>query len=322
MLKQLNINDLETIKKINDFLKSSNYSEYNQSIEWNLIRNEQKKYYLYYLIGNKIIWVCNLLEKEENGQKYLYAPRGPVLDYDNPIVLDSFFKEIKKWMYNKNYNKIVINPCIKQKLLKNFPDYVHYYIKNRHDYNKLLDSCKLAIMNIIYDEEKLIKKLSSKTRQNIRRSYKKDLKFKISNIVDLEDFYKLYTETSERHKFNKHSYNYFKKIISIYKDKIIFLEVWKDNLPLAMSIDIIYNNKLIYLYGVSSSSNRNLLGMYHLQWEAIKYCINNRIPQYDFGGVFCEKDDKESKDYGLYTFKRGFCYDDFIDIISDIIIKI
>lgn len=53
-------------------------------------------------------------------------------------------------------------------------------------------------------------------------------------------------------------YNYF-------KNNLIFIEVWYNNLSLAMSIDIIYNNKLIYLYGFSSSTNHNLLGMYNLQ---------------------------------------------------------
>lgn len=96
------------------------------------------------------------------------------------------------------------------------------------------------------------------------------------------------------------------------------MEVWYNNIPLAMSIDIIYNNKLIYLYGVSSTENRNLLGMYNMQWEAIKYCINNKIPKYDFGGVFCEENDIENKDYGLYNFKKGYCYNGFIDIVPDI----
>ena len=57
-----------------------------------------------------------------------------------------------------------------------------------------------------------------------------------------------------------HTIEYFKKLISTYNDNLIFLEVWHNNIPLAMSIDIIYNNKLIYLYGVSSTENRNLLG--------------------------------------------------------------
>ena len=123
---------------------------------------------------------------------------------------------------------------------------------------------------------------------------------------------------TESSKFKPHTIEYFKKLISTYNDNLIFLEVWHNNIPLAMSIDIIYNNKLIYLYGVSSTENRNLLGMYNMQWEAIKYCINNKIPKYDFGGVFCEENDIENKDYGLYNFKKGYCYNGFIDIVPDI----
>ena len=184
-----------------------------------------------------------------------------------------------------------------------------------------LKSNKLRVftMDIIFDEEKLISKLPSKFRQNTRRSYRKGLRNNISKKVDLNNFYNLYLQTAQRHSFNPHTIDYFKNLINIYKENLIFLEVWYNDIPLAMSIDIIYNNKLIYLYGVSSTENRNLLGMYNMQWEAIKYCIKNQIPQYDFGGVFCEEDDINNKDYGLYNFKKGYCFKGFRDIVPDIV---
>lgn len=162
--------------------------------------------------------------------------------------------------------------------------------------------------------------LPSKFRQNTRRSSRKNLKYNISKNVDLDNFYKLYLETAIRHDFKPHSKEYFKDIIREYKDNLIFIEVWHENIPLAMSIDIIEKDKLIYLYGVSSTNNRNLLGMYRLQWLAICYCINYNIKKYDFGGVFCEENDIDNKDYGLYKFKKGYCYDGFIDIVPDIVI--
>lgn len=319
MLRELEIKNIKEKEKINEFLKNSNPSEYNQSIEWNQIRIEKNKYYLY--SENKsgeIVWVCSLLEKTENNESYLYAPRGPVLNYDNANTLELFFKQIKKWMLEHNYKKLVINPPIQQEMLKKFPTFINYTIKNEKDYLKLLDSCKLAIMNIEKNEEIILSKLPSKHRQNTRRSYRKNLTQKISKIIDYENFYKLYLETAERHKFQAHSIDYFKQICEKFQDNIVFLEVWYKDLPLAMSIDIVYNDKLIYLYGVSSNANRNLLGMYNLQWEAIKYCIKNKIPKYDFGGVFCTEEDINNKDYGLYKFKKGYCYQGFIDIIPDL----
>lgn len=318
MIFELNLNDEIEVSKIKRFLADNSDSDYIQSIEWNIIRNEKTKYFIYYVENEEIIWSCNLLEKEKNNTKYLYAPRGPVLKNSNFDLINLFLKNIKEWLSIKKYTTLVINPYINEKDLKKISSEYNYAITQNNDYSNLLDSCKLAIMDIIFNEEELIKKLPSKFRQNTRRSYRKDLTSKISKEVDLDNFYKLYIQTSERHKFKPHTIEYFKKLISTYNDNLIFLEVWYNNIPLAMSIDIIYNNKLIYLYGVSSTENRNLLGMYNMQWEAIKYCINNKIPKYDFGGVFCEENDIENKDYGLYNFKKGYCYNGFIDIVPDI----
>ena len=320
MIQELDLNNLELIKKINIFLEKNN-ADYMQSIEWHKVRNEIKKYYLYYIDKNgEIKWTCNLLEKTKNNKKYLYAPRGPIYDVENEMIFTSFLSEIDSWMHEREYNQLVLNPYIDIETVKNIPKKYKYTITKHNDYENLLESCKLAIMNIVYNEEELINKLPSKFRQNTRRSYRKGLKSKISKNVDFENFYKLYLETSVRHEFNPHDIEYFKNIYEIFKDNLIFLEVWYNDLPLAMSIDIVYNNKLIYLYGVSSTENRNLLGMYNMQWEAIKYCIENKIPQYDFGGVFCEEEDIENKHYGLYNFKKGYCYDGFIDILPDITI--
>ena len=226
---------------------------------------------------------------------------------------------MKEWMLKRNYTKLVINPYLCFDDLKYISNKYSFTITEKNDYANLLDSCKLAIMDIIFDEEKLISKLPSKFRQNTRRSYRKGLRNNISKKVDLNNFYNLYLQTAQRHSFNPHTIDYFKNLINIYKENLIFLEVWYNDIPLAMSIDIIYNNKLIYLYGVSSTENRNLLGMYNMQWEAIKYCIKNQIPQYDFGGVFCEEDDINNKDYGLYNFKKGYCFKGFRDIVPDIV---
>lgn len=314
MIHELNS---KRVKKINDFLKDNN-ADYMQGIKWNIIRNEEKKYYLYFEDDNKILWVCNLLEKTKGSKKYLYAPRGPVLCDNNLELINHFLENIKSWMKEKGYYTLIINPYLKYTDLSYISSKYKYSITKNNDYANLLDSCKLAIMDIIYDEEELINKLPSKFRQNTRRSYRHGLKRKVSKNVNVDVFYELYVQTSIRHDFKPHTKEYFYKLIDTYKKDLIFLEVWYKDIPLAMSIDIINNDKLIYLYGVSSTENRNLLGMYNLQWEAIKYCIKKHIPKYDFGGVFCEEDDINNKDMGLYNFKKGYCYNGFIDVVPDL----
>lgn len=90
MIFELNLNDEIEVSKIKRFLADNSDSDYMQSIEWNIIRNEKTKYFIYYVENEEIIWSCNLLEKEKNNTKYLYAPRGPVLKNSNFDLINLF----------------------------------------------------------------------------------------------------------------------------------------------------------------------------------------------------------------------------------------
>ena len=66
---------------------------------------------------------------------------------------------------------------------------------------------------------------------------------------------------------------------------------------------------------------QNILEGYIKKLEQQKTMVlKNKIPKYDFGGVFCEENDVDNKDFGLYNFKKGYCYKGFIDIVPDITI--
>ena len=103
MIHELDIYNQQERNKINDFLKRNINSDYMQSIEWNIIRNENKKYFLYYVENDEIIWSCNLLEKKKNSNKYLYAPRGPVLKDNNFELINIFLSQIKDKDRNKDW---------------------------------------------------------------------------------------------------------------------------------------------------------------------------------------------------------------------------
>lgn len=84
MLKELDFEDKIIRNKISKFLEKNKFAEYTQSIEWNIIRNEKIKYYLYFEDNNgNILWVCSLLDKSNDLEKCIYANRGPVLNYES-----------------------------------------------------------------------------------------------------------------------------------------------------------------------------------------------------------------------------------------------
>ena len=119
MIYELNLADNIEVNKIKSFLAHNCDSDYMQSIEWNIIRNEKVKYFIYFVENNEIIWSCNLLEKKKNNNRYLYAPRGPVFKDSNFGLINLFLKNIKKWMFDKKYTTLVINPYINKNDLKN-----------------------------------------------------------------------------------------------------------------------------------------------------------------------------------------------------------
>lgn len=319
-IKQVNEKDKILIEEINSFISNSKYSDYRQTIEWKNARCENNKYALYRKENNKIIWFAVLLEKKNReNQSYLYIPRGPVLDYSNLENLHQFLIDIKSFLLQKKIKMLVINPKIKKINIEKLKD-KNYMIKKKekYDFDNLLESTREALLKVYDEEEKLLLKLDSKTRYNIRRVQKKGLTKSITENFDLSDFMVLYKQTAERHNFNMHNEKYFRNILNIYGTKIVCCTIKLNNTPLAMSINIKHKDTLEYVYGVSSNEHRDLMPCYLLHWSMIKYAKENQFQYYNFGGVHCTDGDKTNKDYGLMIFKSKFCIDGFEEYEPDL----
>ena len=91
---------------------------------------------------------------------------------------------------------------------------------------------------------------------------------------------------------------------------------YHEDKPVSGIIDIIYGNKIWYLYGASSNEHRNLMPNYLLQWEMIKEAIKAKKDMYDFRGVSGVLDESHPQ-YGLYRFKKGFGAE-FTEFIGEI----
>jgi lipid II:glycine glycyltransferase (peptidoglycan interpeptide bridge formation enzyme) len=78
-----------------------------------------------------------------------------------------------------------------------------------------------------------------------------------------------------------------------------------DGKIVAGTIAILYGDKVWYLYGASSNEARNYMPNYLLQWEMIKWAVENNCRTYDFRGVSGDIDETNPL-YGLYRFKKGY----------------
>ena len=64
-------------------------------------------------------------------------------------------------------------------------------------------------------------------------------------------------------------------------------------------------HRATYLYGASSSSMRNLMPTYALQWKAMQIAKKCDCTEYDMFGVSPNPNPSHPM-YGLYRFKQGF----------------
>ncbi len=159
-------------------------------------------------------------------------------------------------------------------------------------------------------EDQLLQRMKPKTRYNIRLSFRKGVRVRKYGMGKLDEWYRLYKETAERNNLTLHDEDYFKCILALQSSnptdiKIHLLMADYEGEYLAAMFLIQSNERGTYLYGASSSDNRQLMATYAIQWEAIRLAKKSGCKEYDMFGV-APNACKSHPLHGLYRFKSGF----------------
>ncbi|MGN1298955.1 MAG: lipid II:glycine glycyltransferase FemX [Candidatus Scatovivens sp.] len=295
-----------------EFLESHERCNFQQSLEWGRVKtswkkevviseNEEKK-----IVGSICVWI----RKIPLFGNIMYSARGPVCDIHNENVLKDLTDGLK--YLAKKYNAFALRtePDI-EKTDKEYREIVTdlgYKIKdNSKDFKDEIQPRFVFRLNLKgKTEDEIFKEFHQKTRYNIRLATKKGVKIKEGTKEDLKDFHKIMIETGTRDNFGIRTLSYFEKMYDEMAPKHMkLLMAYYEEKPIAGIIPIIYGNKVWYLYGASSNSNRNLMPNYLLQWTMIQQAIKMGAEMYDFRGVSGVVDENHPQ-YGLYRFKKGF----------------
>lgn len=159
--------------------------------------------------------------------------------------------------------------------------------------------------------ETLMARMKPKTRYNIKLAHRKGVSIRTIGMENLEIWYKLYKETAERNHILLNDIKYFEVMLTAKMTdmrspaEVNLLLAELDGVPLAAMFLVISLNRAYYLYGASSSYQRNAMATYALQWEAIQIAKNKGCSDYDMFGV-APRPDPHHPLYGLYKFKLGF----------------
>jgi len=166
-------------------------------------------------------------------------------------------------------------------------------------------------LDLTLDSDTLLKRMKPKTRYNIGLSQRKGVAIRTMGMEGMDIWYALYKETAERNHILLNEIKYFEAVLSARADdtrspadvRLLVAEI--EAKPLAAMFLVITKNRGSYLYGASSSAQRNLMATYALQWEAICQSKAAGCTEYDMFGISPNPDPRHPL-YGLYKFKSGF----------------
>jgi lipid II:glycine glycyltransferase (peptidoglycan interpeptide bridge formation enzyme) len=152
--------------------------------------------------------------------------------------------------------------------------------------------------------------MKAKTRYNIRLSHRKGVRVKQYGMEKIHVWYALYAETARRNGIVAPNMEDFKIALKLRQSEEIdsnvnLLIAECNDEPLAAMFLVTSKKRGTYLYGASSSQNRQYMAAYALQWEAIRLLKAQGCTEYDmFGSAPGPNPDHPM--YGLYRFKGGF----------------
>lgn len=240
------------------------------------------------------------------GKNYLYAPRIELRINNSELII--FFNKIKELAKKENCIFLRIEPIDKLQA-------ANYKLRKVAD----VQPSTTIILDLKKSEEELLRDMHQKTRYNIRLAEKKGVKIVESN--DIDKFWQLMSETTERDGFRAHEKQYYAKMLKVNgeialptgrqarsvslqgnndKFEIKLYSAEYENKILAAGIFIFYNDTVTYLHGASTHEYKNIMAPYALHWHMIKLAKQKGFKCYDFYGI------DEKKWPGVTRFKKGF----------------
>ena len=167
------------------------------------------------------------------------------------------------------------------------------------------------VLNLAQSEEELLRGMHHNTRYSIRAAERRGVRTEVVGAPLLsqrfEEFYGLMGETAARDGFSLHPRSYYEVAfrVSAEAGSAFLIFARHEATLLAAHFIVLYGGQANFVFGGSSSSQREFFGSYAAQWTAIREARARGATRYNFGGVSSGAGEKEGWE-GLSSFKRKF----------------
>lgn len=309
----LDLSDPVAVDRYTAFVRTHPLRAVSQDPRWGIVKDDWGQEAVYVERDGQIVAAMSLLVRRlPGGFSVLYAPRGPLVDWDDKDLVREILAEARPLVRKHRAVMTKFDPEVAYSAeldawLRAQPGWV---VKNvGADKDDLVQPRYCMIVHLRdeagepLDEEALLGKYDGKARNRVRAGRKKGVRTVAADTEEgLVTFYDTYTFMARRNEITARDLPYFHRMRQAFGERMRVAHAVHEGDVLAASVTIDYYGKLYYLYAGSNDIRRNLGPNQVMNHDLMVWGLSNGAESYDMGGVFA-LDESD----GLYVFKRAFC---------------
>ncbi len=267
--------------------------------------------------GGQEVAAAQILERRSRrlaGLRLLYCPRGPLLDWTDPSLRRIVLTDLAKLAAESGVVMLRIDPEIPSRCpddtdssvsLPGLPDDLR--LCGWRPGREQVQFRNTFVLDLAGSEASLLAAMHQKTRYNIRLAQRHAVTVRLGTAADVDLLYRMYAETSLRDRFVIREPAYYHALWGDFQDsrraQLFVAEV--QGTAIAGLVLFTFGETAWYLYGMSTSQDRDKMPNHLLQWEAIRWARGQGLKRYDFWGA-PDRIAPSDPLWGVYRFKQGF----------------
>ncbi|MFV0480028.1 MAG: lipid II:glycine glycyltransferase FemX [Anaerorhabdus sp.] len=300
-------------KDFDDFAQNHQLNSIFQTSSWAAVKSNWTPFYIGVFEQKQIIGACMFIcRKLPFGFSFAYAPRGPLLDFNNQALVHFFLKNITHLLRKKKVILAKIDPNLslgylnldeKNSLASLQHNKNKYYLSTQYtryctQQMALKDSIQPRVQLPFPLHEDIDSRIPSKTKKKIKSCLKKDVivveEHTSSSLVSMVQF------TEKRHHINLRNTAYFDALLHHFKDNSCVLSAYQNGTLISSCLLVRSKNCVEILYSGYHDDYRKTDSTYLLREQSIQWAKKQGCLYFNFGGVEGNLED------GLFMFKSSF----------------
>jgi peptidoglycan pentaglycine glycine transferase (the first glycine) len=254
---------------------------------------------------------AQILFKQGGPFSIAYIPRGPIVPLREPTITEKLVAKIDEVCRSRRALNVILEP--NDSRLIDQSELNSQFVKGPAHFQP----ARTVKVPLASDEE-LLAQMHQKTRYSVRLAHRRSVGLDRAEFTpeNIDRFYELLTDTSERNEFGVHNRQYYADFLDIFGSDALMLFAIVDGSVGAGLVAARFGKEAIYMYGGSSTEHRAHGGAFLLQYEAMRWAREVGCTHYDLWGIPEEEPKivpgdqitgtKGEDRRGLYRFKTGF----------------